>query len=323
MDRFGLRILRWGSRSARSRSGRSHRRRSSRDRCGSSGSRSLSSRCRSWLHALAPRWAVLACSAGLSAQTIWGGEAAVVGGFLATIIVTHSVALYSTRFVAVAGLAVVLAGVHTYTFINLDEFRLADEIGNAAIFIIIWGLGRTVRSRQHRTEIAEAHSARVEAERDAHTQAARSEERSRIARELHDVVAHGVSVMVLQAGAARQMLGREPERARPPLLAVEDSGRQALEDMHRLLSILRRESDTVALAPIVGLSQLDALADQLREAGLPVETTIEGEPRPLPSSLELCAYRSSKRHSPTRSSTLVPPQPLSPSATGRARSRSR
>lgn len=240
---------------------------------------------------LAPRWAVLACSAGLSAQTIWGGEAAVVGGFLATIIVTHSVALYSTRFVAVAGLAVVLAGVHTYTFINLDEFRLADEIGNAAIFIIIWGLGRTVRSRQHRTEIAEAHSARVEAERDAHTQAALSEERSRIARELHDVVAHGVSVMVLQAGAARQMLGREPERARPPLLAVEDSGRQALEDMHRLLSILRRESDAVALAPIVGLSQLDALADQLREAGLPVETTIEGEPRPLPSSLELCAYR--------------------------------
>ena len=240
---------------------------------------------------LAPLSAAVVGLAGLSAQTIWGGDAAVVGGFLAAIILTHSVALYTTRGIAVAGLAAVLAGVHTYTLVNLDEFRLADEIGNAAIFIIIWALGRTVRARQHRSEIAEARAARVEAERDAHTRDAIAEERTRIARELHDVVAHGVSVMVLQAGAARQMLDHEAPRARQPLLAVEDSGRQALDDMHRLLSILRRDSHDVERAPIVGLSQLGDLAAQMQEVGLPVDARIDGDPRPLPPSLELSAYR--------------------------------
>ena len=240
---------------------------------------------------LAPLSAAAIGSAGLAAQTIWGGDAAVVGGFLASIILTHSVALYTTRGVAMAGLAVVLAGVHTYTLVHLDEFRLADEIGNAAIFIIIWALGRTVRAHQHRSEVADAHAARVEAERDAHTQAAIAEERARIARELHDVVAHGVSVMVLQAGAARQVLDREAARARQPLLAVEDAGRQALEDMHRLLSILRRDGQTLERAPIVGLTQLDDLAVQMHKVGLNVETHTDGDPRPLPPSLELSAYR--------------------------------
>lgn len=240
---------------------------------------------------LAPLLAAVVGFAGLSAQTIWGGDAAVVGGFLAGIILTHSAALYTSRGVAVAGLVVVLAGVHTYTFVNLDEFRLADEIGNAAIFIIIWALGRTVRARQRRSEIAEAHAARVEAEREAHTRAAIAEERSRIARELHDVVAHGVSVMVLQAGAARQTLDRDAANARQPLLAVEESGRQALDDMHRLLSILRRDSHGGERAPIVGLSQLDDLAAQMQDVGLPVETYVAGNPRPLPPSLELSAYR--------------------------------
>ena len=239
----------------------------------------------------APFWSALVGSAGLSAQTIWGGDAAVVGGFLAGIIITHSVALYSTRLVAVAGLVVVLIGVHTYTFVNLDEFRLADEIGNAAVFVVIWGLGRAVRSRQRRSEIAEAYAARVEAERDAQTRAAIADERARIARELHDVVAHGVSVMVLQAGAARQVLDRDAARARQPLLAVEDSGRQALEDMHRLLGILRRDNDGLALAPIVGLAQVDELAAQMREVGLRVTVAVKGEARPLPPSLELSAYR--------------------------------
>lgn len=238
-----------------------------------------------------PFWAAVVGFAGLSAQTIWGGDAAVVGGFLAGIMLTHSVALYSTRRAAAAGLVVVLAGVHTYTFVNLDEFRLADEIGNAAIFIIIWALGRTVRARQRRSEIAEAHAARVQAERDAHAKAAVAEERSRIARELHDVVAHGVSVMVLQSGAARQMLDRDPERARQPLLAVEESGRQALDDMHRLLSILRRENDEAARAPIVGLAQLDDLVAHMNDVGLQVKPVVEGVARPLPPSLELSAYR--------------------------------
>ncbi|MGI9624347.1 MAG: sensor histidine kinase [Acidimicrobiales bacterium] len=243
------------------------------------------------LRRVAPLWAAIVGSAALSAQTIWGGDAAVVGGFLAGIIITHSVALYSSRRIAILGLVVILAGVHTYTVVNTDQFRWADEIGNTAIFVTVWGLGRAVRHRQQRSEIAEARTAQVEAERDAHTRAVLAEERAGIARELHDVVAHGVSVMVLQAGAARQTLERDPSQARQPLMAVEASGRQALEDMHRMLGILREEDHDPALEPLVGLDQLDELARQMGEVGLPVSVTLEGEPRPIAPSLDLTAYR--------------------------------
>lgn len=242
------------------------------------------------LRRLAPLTAAVVGSGGLVAQTIWGGDAAVVGGFLAGILITHSVALYSTRRVALLGLLVILLGVHTYTFVNLDQFRLADEIGNTAIFVTIWGLGRTVRARDRRRDLAEARTARVEAEREAQMEAAIAEERARIARELHDVVAHGVSVMVLQAGAARQMLDQDSARATEALLAVENSGRHALHDMHRLLGILRRD-EALPLAPPAALSQLAELAEQMREVGLPVRVEIEGEMRPLQPSLELSAYR--------------------------------
>jgi len=121
--------------------------------------------------------------------------------------------------------------------------------------------------------------------------AAVAEERRRIARDLHDVVAHSVSVMTVQAGAARLLLDEEPKRAREPLLAVEETGRQALGEMRRLLGILRRAEGKAALAPQPGLARLDDLVAQARAGGLPVELTVEGERAALPPGVDLAAYR--------------------------------
>ncbi|HJW61486.1 MAG TPA: histidine kinase, partial [Actinomycetota bacterium] len=119
-----------------------------------------------------------------------------------------------------------------------------------------------------------------------------AEERGRIARELHDVVAHSVSVMVVQAGAARRTLGAGPDQAAAVLGQIESTGRQALVEMRRLLGLLRDgDQEDAALAPQPSLEHLDSLAAAAREAGLPVEVTVEGEPRPLPAGVDLSAYR--------------------------------
>ena len=119
-----------------------------------------------------------------------------------------------------------------------------------------------------------------------------AEERSRIAREMHDVVAHSLSVMVVQAEAAEAMLDVNPERAHRPLAAVQETGREALTDLRRMLGALRAADDGApSMAPQPGLAGLDALAEHVREAGLPVEVRIEGEPRPLPAGIDLSAFR--------------------------------
>jgi signal transduction histidine kinase len=240
---------------------------------------------------VAPYGAVAVAAVGLTVQSVWAGPAAVVGGFLAGLIVTHSVALYSSRRTAVGGLATVLAALTVSTVAGDEPFRLADFLGNVATFVTIWALGRAVRSGEQRSQVAEARVAMVQAEQDVQMREAIAAERGRIARELHDVVAHGVSVMVLQAGAARQMLERDPEQARDPLLAVESTGRQALDDMHRLLGILRTDDDAAVRQPLVGLADLPALVDRMRAVGLDVIVRVEGDEHELSPSLDLSTYR--------------------------------
>jgi signal transduction histidine kinase len=116
-------------------------------------------------------------------------------------------------------------------------------------------------------------------------------ERARIARELHDVIAHSVSVMTVQAGAARLLLDGDPHRAAEPLLAVEETDRQALAEMRRLLGVLRDDAGEPELVPQAGLKDLPMLATTIREAGLEVAMTVEGPQRPLPAGVELAAYR--------------------------------
>jgi signal transduction histidine kinase len=129
----------------------------------------------------------------------------------------------------------------------------------------------------------------LERERREREREAVAEERARIARELHDVVAHSVSVMVVQAGAARRVLARDPGRSVEALGAVEATGREALAEMRRLLGILRPAATD--RAPTPSLSDLDALAERFRAAGLHVELDVAGEPGPLPAGVDLCAYR--------------------------------
>jgi signal transduction histidine kinase len=141
-----------------------------------------------------------------------------------------------------------------------------------------------------RAAAAEAHAAELERDHEQRTQAAAATERRRIARELHDVIAHSVSVMTVQAGAARMQLPDHPDRAVPPLMAVEETGRQALAELRRLLGILR-ENDAPALAPQPGLTDLPTLAEAIARAGVEVEVSVEGQPRRVPASLNLTAYR--------------------------------
>ncbi len=144
--------------------------------------------------------------------------------------------------------------------------------------------------RRHVSQLAElAHQ--LELARDENARAAVAGERARIARELHDVVAHSVSVMVVQAGAAEEVLGADPGKAREPLRSVQDTGRQALVELRRLLGVLRTDHSAAALAPQPGLDQVGALAAQVREAGLAVELRVDGARDGIPAGVDLAAYR--------------------------------
>ncbi|HEX2303785.1 MAG TPA: histidine kinase [Gaiella sp.] len=133
--------------------------------------------------------------------------------------------------------------------------------------------------------------ARLEADRAAAARRAVAEERQRIARELHDVVAHSVSVMTVQAGAVRRLLRPEQERERLALEAIETTGREALTEMRRLVGLLRDQSTTPEFAPQPSMRTVDVLVGTVREAGLSVELAVEGEPRELPPGVDLSAYR--------------------------------
>jgi signal transduction histidine kinase len=117
------------------------------------------------------------------------------------------------------------------------------------------------------------------------------EERNRIVREVHDVLAHSISVMTVQASAVRRLLTPEQEREREALRAVEETGRQALAEMRRLLAIMRDENEVAARSPAPGIHALQELVESLRGAGAPVELLVEGTPVPLPAGVELSAYR--------------------------------
>jgi signal transduction histidine kinase len=158
-------------------------------------------------------------------------------------------------------------------------------------FSAVWAWGRYVRIRRAYTAELATRAERAERDRQQEAQRAVAAERARIARELHDVVAHHLSVMVIQAGAARRLLDADPEQTRAALAAVEDAGQQGLGAMPGLLRALRDDQQADTLAPQPTLGELAALVAQVEAAGLPVELRIEGTPRPLPAAVDLSAYR--------------------------------
>ena len=150
-----------------------------------------------------------------------------------------------------------------------------------------WGIGRAVGERGRHADTLEERAERLER---THAEAV-AHERATIARELHDVIAHSVSVMTVQAAAARLLFDDDPPRARESLVAVEETGRQALAEMRRLLGILRGDEHETRLAPQPRIADLGALVEQVRAAGLPVDVVVEGEAKPLPPGVDLAAYR--------------------------------
>jgi signal transduction histidine kinase len=149
----------------------------------------------------------------------------------------------------------------------------------------------TLRRRATRATELEQRADRLVAERDERARVAIAAERARIAGELHDVIAHSLSVMTVQAGAARVLLETQPERARQPLVAVEETGRQTLAELRRLLGLLHQAPGETTPLPQAGMEDLDALVERARTAGLPVLLSVEGTRAALPTGIELAAYR--------------------------------
>ena len=158
-------------------------------------------------------------------------------------------------------------------------------------FVASWVAGYALRERAEQAEAAELRAAYAEREREAAARVAVAEERARIARELHDIVAHAVSVMVLQVGAVRHKLPPVLDDDREALERVEQAGRTALIEMRRLLGAMRRNGDDVELEPQPGLDGLDSLLDHVGRAGLPVQLHVNGDAVPLPRAIDLSAYR--------------------------------
>jgi signal transduction histidine kinase len=189
------------------------------------------------------------------------------------------------------GLALVIACAAVIVY-HAPNHSSADLLFIPLLFAIGWLAGFVLRERAEQAEEAEERAARAEREREAAARLAVAEERARIARELHDVVAHAVSVMVLQVGAVRHKLpGDLDEEDRDALEGVEKAGRTALTEMRRLLAAMREEGEDAELAPQPGLDDLESLADEVGRAGLPVHVHLEGEPFALPRALDLSAYR--------------------------------
>jgi signal transduction histidine kinase len=188
------------------------------------------------------------------------------------------------------GLAIVLAGITTVVY-NIPGHTTAELILIPVDFGIAWAAGFALRMRGEQAEAAEIRAAQAEREREAAARIAVAEERARIARELHDIVAHAVSVMVLQIGAVRHKLPAALEEDKDALRGVEQAGRSALTEMRRLLGAMRHDGEDLELTPQPGLDGLDSLLEEVGRAGLPVRLHLDGDRFPLPRAIDLSAYR--------------------------------
>lgn len=202
----------------------------------------------------------------------------------------YSLGAHASGRAAAVGMATSLIALSLSAVATSTEGAARDVVSITVVVGTAFALGRAMRRRELRLVASDERAAVLEREREADLRRAASEERARIARELHDVIAHGVTVMVVQAGAADQIMDRDPARARQALVDIQDTGRQALTDLRRLLGLVRDE-DTMRLAPRPGLQELDALVGEMRTAGVPIEVEVRGTPRDLPAGIDLSAYR--------------------------------
>jgi signal transduction histidine kinase len=227
----------------------------------------------------------------------------------AMLIAVYSAGAYAElgRSVAVLGVMTVATVAYVVVYADRDPYTAGYDAGFTILGLVgVWGLGRTLRTRRLYTAELEDRTARLERTRAAEVQVALADQRSQIARELHDVVAHHVSVMTVQAAGARRALDRQPERAKDALMSIESTGRAALSEMRRIVGVLRGPdvetavdpgavTDTVRtgaiLSPQPGLRELSVLAEQVQAAGVPVRVVVTGDEVDLPAGVDLTAFR--------------------------------
>ncbi|MGW6581201.1 sensor histidine kinase [Streptomyces globisporus] len=221
-----------------------------------------------------------------------------VGNF-AMLVITYTVATVGERW------ASRLALIGSLSAAALSQLRWEAEPGGSWLqvifvtvimtvpFVLAWVLGDSLRTRRAYFDQLEERAARLEREREAQSKVAVAAERARIARELHDVVAHNVSVMVVQADGAAYVMDAAPDQAKQALETISGTGRQALAEMRRLLGVLRTGDapESGEYVPQPDVEQIEDLVAQVRQTGLEVDFKVEGTPRPLPSGVELTAYR--------------------------------
>jgi signal transduction histidine kinase len=241
------------------------------------------------------RMLVLAVAVG-AAQLVL--DVATLPADFALLVIVYTVAAvgarWASRFALTAGLcAAPLAQLRWPNEETSAAGNIAVMIFQTVPFALAWVLGDSIRTRRAYFAQLEERAARLEKEREAQAKVAVAAERARIARELHDVVAHNVSVMVVQADGAAYVLDAAPDQAKKALETISSTGRQALAEMRRLLGVLRtgEHQEAGEYVPQPDVQQIEDLVEQCRGSGLPVDFRIEGTPRPLPSGVELTAYR--------------------------------
>ncbi|MFI7453257.1 sensor histidine kinase [Nonomuraea sp. NPDC049714] len=259
------------------------------------------------------RWPLAGLCASLVPETLLSALGYGIGlAGVAGVVLLYSVASHRGLAAALGGLllSLVVYGVGVSAG-PLSTARWSDHVAAIVVLVAVWGGGRSLRLRRAYLEELKDRATRLERAHAADTRAARAEERSRIARELHDVVAHHVSVMTVQAAAARKVLAADPELAREALSAIESTGRTAMAEMRDIVGVLRADA-RAELTPQPGMRDLPALVEQMREAGLITTLSVEGEAEPVPAGVDLAAYRlvqegltNSLRHAGTGARAVV------------------
>jgi signal transduction histidine kinase len=231
-------------------------------------------------------WLVAATASFVDGRLVVMPASAVIAGMAAAFLLGD----IGDGLQARLGLAIVTCGAVIVTENNPGHAR--DQlIFTPLLFAIVWGAGFALQQRVRHAEAAERRAVHAEDEREGAARVAASEERARIARELHDTIAHAVSVMVLQVGAVRHQLPESHQEHKNALHDVEQAGRAALTDMRHLLDAMRDDGGGVELAPQPGLDRLDGLLEDIRRAGLPVRLRVTGDRFPLPGGVDISAYR--------------------------------
>ena len=212
--------------------------------------------------------------------------------WFALLIVIYSVAAHTDLRRATLGAAVAAVAILAVDIAGWVGGQSAGELAGVwPFYVVAWLLGRAVRHERRTTAVLKDRTIELEAENQEKARVAVAEERARMARELHDVISHNVSVMVIQASVERHLLAEAQTSTSDVLFSIEQTGRETLVELRRLLGVLRKSGNRPELAPQPSVGHLDALVEAVGEAGLPVALSIEGEPTLLPTGIDLSAYR--------------------------------